>query len=304
MPFDRNISDTSIPMNIKDNGKIIKKYSSRKLKTIPNELQEYRGYLTNQQPILDEANYVASRRKDNKISKKEEDFNFIQDLKDKREQAKKNKQVEPSIINFGDANNVSDVLNELFPNKDITPTIQSDLELANLVKLPKGKKKISEELEVADRREIKQDLFGEIGGMINAPKTKAEVEEENAVKIENAILGKVKRNRAKKEVQDLKKQNDINKAFEEARKEVEASNKIGGAILAKVKRNRAKKEVQDDINKAFEEASKEIKKEQSVRTLQRAYRNKKQGQKEFFELTKGEPEMTKRGRPKGSKSKK
>ena len=261
MPFDRNISDTSIPMNIKDNGKIIKKYSSRKLKTIPNELQEYRGYLTNQQPILDEANYVASRRKDNKISKKEEDFNFIQDLKDKREQAKKNKQVEPSIINFGDANNVSDVLNELFPNKDITPTIQSDLELANLVKLPKGKKKISEELEVADRREIKQDLFGEIGGMINAPKTKAEVEEENAVKIENAILGKVKR-------------------------------------------NRAKKEVQDDINKAFEEASKEIKKEQSVRTLQRAYRNKKQGQKEFFELTKGEPEMTKRGRPKGSKSKK
>jgi hypothetical protein len=108
-----------------------------------------------------------------------------------------------------------------------------------------------------------------------------------------------------KEVQDLKKQNDINKAFEEARKEVEASNKIGGAILAKVKRNRAIAESkQNDINKAFEEASKEIKKEQSVRTLQRAYRKKKEGQNEFFELTKGEPEMTKRGRPKGSKSKK
>jgi hypothetical protein len=313
MPFDRNISDTSIPMNIKDNGKIIKKYSSRKLKTIDNENQKYRNYLTKSKPILDEANYVASRRKDKKTSKKEEDFNFIQDLKNKREQVNKNKnkQVEPSLIDFGDTNNITDVLNNLFPNQDITPTIQSDLELANLVKRPKE--------EVLDRQEILQDLFG----VIAPPKIKPEVEEEKAVKIENAILGKVKRNRAKKEVENLKKQNDINKAFEEARKEVEASNKIGGAILGKVKRNRAKKEVEGLMKQKEEVQKEEVQKEEVP--LKRVYRKKKE-QSDILNLTplkrvyktkkeqsgpplgpsgpSGPNETAKRGRPKGSINKK
>lgn len=204
----RKLSDTNIPMNIKDDGKIIKKYS-RKLKTIPTELQKYNEYLTKSQPILDEANYVASRRKDKRTKKKEEDFEFIEDLKDKRRvklASAAEKRIETKI--------------------DKTPTILTDFELsqtnsnivsADLFSNLKGifptKDDAIKKLQAVARRTEIQPLY-QLGKEIN----KEQKEEKAASTIEKAILGKVKRERAKKIQKGLEEElekNKVNKSGDE-----------------------------------------------------------------------------------------
>lgn len=119
-----DISDYNSLKKQRDYGAIVKKYQSRKLKTEPNELQKYYQYMTYQQAILDELNYVAERIKNENIQKKKEDFNFIEDLKIKREQEMKEK-----------SKNENNIRNDLFDysstlkNDDMTPTINTDIEL-------------------------------------------------------------------------------------------------------------------------------------------------------------------------------
>lgn len=124
---DGDISDYNSLKKQRDYGAIVKKYQSRKLKTEPNELQKYYQYMTYQQPILDELNYVAERMKNENIQKKKEDFNFIEDLKIKREKEMKEKsKLEEDI---------KKVRESLFDNSstlksdDMTPTIATDMEL-------------------------------------------------------------------------------------------------------------------------------------------------------------------------------
>ena len=123
-----DISDYNSLKKQRDYGAIIKKYQSRKLKTQPNELQKYYQYMTYQQPILDELNYVAERMKNENIQKKKEDFNFIEDLKIKREQKMKEQSVKEKDINNNIRNDLFDY-NSTIKNDDMTPTINTDIEL-------------------------------------------------------------------------------------------------------------------------------------------------------------------------------
>jgi hypothetical protein len=101
---------------------ILNKYR-KKLETIPNETQKYYQYLTYQQSILDELNYVAERLKTEDIKKQKDNYEFLEDLKIKREgQLKKFSNKEDIAYDLFD--NIS-----LKKNNDMTPTINTDLEM-------------------------------------------------------------------------------------------------------------------------------------------------------------------------------
>jgi predicted transcriptional regulator YheO len=119
-----DISDYNSLKNQRDYKPMIDKYK-KKLPIKPTELQKYYQYMTYQQPILDEANYVAERMKNENINKQKEDFYFIEDLKKKREEEmKKHSQSEEMI------KKTRETLFEPQPkNDDITPTINTDLEI-------------------------------------------------------------------------------------------------------------------------------------------------------------------------------
>lgn len=120
-----NLSDNSSLKNIIDNSKIVKKYSSRKLKQgIPNEMQKYNEFLTYQKPILDEANYLAERIKNENIQKQKDNFEFIEKIKNEREIKMKelaNKQSDKEIIK-------KELFDDIPKQQDLTPTIYTDLE--------------------------------------------------------------------------------------------------------------------------------------------------------------------------------
>ena len=121
-----DLSDYNSLKKQRDYGARVKKYEKIKLKTEPTELQKYYQYLTYQQPILDEANYVAERMKNEDIKKQKDDFEFIEKLKKEREETLK-----------GIANKEKDLTpilkNELFDEHqvimDMTPTINTGLEM-------------------------------------------------------------------------------------------------------------------------------------------------------------------------------
>lgn len=168
-----DLSDYNSLKNQINNSEIVKKYSSKKLKTEPTELQKYYDYLTYQQPILDDINYTAQRLKDENIKKQKEDFEFLEKLKNERENKMKD-------VSNKEKSLTAELKNQLFDKPqtilDLTPTIITNNEL---------------EFEIRD---------------INFK----EREEQSATKIEKAILDKVKRNRAKKVVETEKKIKDIN----------------------------------------------------------------------------------------------
>ncbi len=120
-----DVSDYNSLKKQRDNGAIIKKYESIKLKTKPNELQKYYQYLTYQQPILDELNYVAERMRSEDIKTKTDDYNFIEDLKIKREkQMKENSTIEKDISK----DTLFDTSSEI-KQDDPTPIINTDVEM-------------------------------------------------------------------------------------------------------------------------------------------------------------------------------
>jgi hypothetical protein len=119
------VSDYNSLKKQRDNGATVKKYESIKLKTKPNELQKYYQYLTYQQPILDELNYVAERMRTEDIKTKTDDYNFIEDLKIKREkQMKENSTIEKDISK----DTLFDTSSEI-KQDDPTPIINTDVEL-------------------------------------------------------------------------------------------------------------------------------------------------------------------------------
>lgn len=105
---------------------VINKYKSKKLKAEPTDELKYYEYLTYQRPIADELNYVSERMKTENINKQKSDFEFIEELKNKRE-----KQMKEMAKTESD---IERLKKELFEGDemtitDITPTITTDLEL-------------------------------------------------------------------------------------------------------------------------------------------------------------------------------
>jgi hypothetical protein len=221
-----DVSDYNSLKNQRNYSPIIKKYK-KKLPTEPTELQKYYQYLTYQQPILDEAIYVAQRMKNEDINKQKDDYNFIEDLKIKREEEmKKKSQLEKDMNNVirNDLFDASSIVKE----EDPTPTITTDVELT-IENIPQAAKiemqndLFDDNLSIAETVPKKEEIF-ELSRTEEPKKSKAKKkregrkvkkaaaeeinkiikEEDSALKIENAILGKVKRNRAKKELSALK----------------------------------------------------------------------------------------------------
>lgn len=120
-----DISDYNSLKKQADNGSKIKKYQSKKLETKPTELQKYYQYQTYQQPILDELNYVAERMRTEDIKKKTEDFNFIEDLKIKREGLMKETSKKEKDVGMETLFNKSSLVKQ----DDMTPVINTDIEL-------------------------------------------------------------------------------------------------------------------------------------------------------------------------------
>lgn len=185
----RDLSDTSSLMNIKDNSKIIQKYSSRKLKTIDNDKQKYREYLTKSKPILDEANYVSLKEQEKSLDNEKKIFEYIQNLKDKR-----NKQANITPINE---------VRKSVIDQDITPTIQTEMDLINFVEPPAKK------IPTKTRKEFEADLLG-LDTEVDNRKEKERKKRELGIDIGGLIAGDLKEKNRKQE---------INKIFDDTIKE-------------------------------------------------------------------------------------
>ena len=137
--FNGNYSDYNLLKNQQDKSSVTNKYSSRKLKQgeATDKIKFYE-YLTYQQPILDELIYVAERMRNENIQKQKEDFNFIQKLKQEREDKLKN------LSNLQKDN--KEIKDELFGevpvSKDETPTITTEMEM----EFPDDYNKVMEDL--------------------------------------------------------------------------------------------------------------------------------------------------------------
>jgi hypothetical protein len=202
-----NISDNNSLKNQRDYGKIVKKYEKVKLETEPNELQKYYQYLTYQQPILDELNYVAERMRAEDIKTKTDDYNFIEDLKIKREGLmKKNSNNENQI----GMETLFDKSSEI-KNDDKTPVIDTQLEMVNDLK--------PQSLEIQEYKneliaQVKSEMFGDdefnmsIADTLPIKEEKFELSREGDKEAEREAK-KAERNRKKKEGRKQKKKSQI-----------------------------------------------------------------------------------------------
>lgn len=250
----RDLSDTSSLMNIKDNSKIIQKYSSRKLKTIDNDKQKYREYLTKSKPILDEANFVSLKEKEKTLDNEKKIFEYIQNLKDKR-----NKQANITPINE---------VRKSVIDQDITPTIQTEMDLIKFVEPPAKK------IPTKTRKEFEADLLGldtEVASATDNKNEKERNKRELVVDIGGLIAGDLKE----------KKVQEINKIFDDTIKE-DAIKKIQALTKQKLatKKLAQKKEtnknvssiVDDILTNAIDEGTK---KEEASNKIKSAFKNKK-----------------------------
>lgn len=139
-----DLSDYNSLKNQRDYGAIIKRYEKVKLETKPSELQKYYQFLTYKQPILDELNYVSERLKTEDIKKQNENFEFIEKLKNKNETKLKDLSKKEKDLS-------NEIKIDLFDNpinKDLTPTINTDLE----IELPEEYNKVM--LDLIKKQEI------------------------------------------------------------------------------------------------------------------------------------------------------
>jgi hypothetical protein len=250
----RDLSDTSSLMNIKDNSKIIQKYSSRRklgeLKTIDNDTQKYREYLTKSKPILDEANYVSLREQDKTLENEKKIFEYIQNLKDKR-----NKQANLTPINE---------VKKSVIDQDITPTIQTQMDF---IKFDEPALKAP----AKTRKEFEGDLLGlEAEAALKKDTTKEKKKREIGIDIGGLIAGELKENKKRQEtnkifddtikeeaikkIQALAKQKLASKKLAETK---EATEKIKSAIKTKTaisdieKQEKAASKIQSVYNKSI-----------------------------------------------------
>jgi hypothetical protein len=266
----RDLSDTSSLMNIKDNSKIIQKYSSRKLKTIDNDKQKYREYLTKSKPILDEANYVSLREQDKTLDNEKKIFEYIQNLKDKR-----NKQANLTPVNE---------VKKSVIDQDITPTIQTEMDL---IKFDEPAK-IASSAKAKTRKEFEGDLLG-LDDIIEVKKEKEKKKREIGIDIGGLIAGELKEKAKKQEInkifddtikedaikkiQALTKQKLATKKLAETK---EAVNTIKGALKGNITSNELNniKEATEIIKSAIKtkKAMSDIEKQQkSASKIQSAY---------------------------------
>jgi hypothetical protein len=138
------LSDYNSLKNQRNNGAIVKKYENKKLETKPTELQKYYQYLTYQQPILDELNYVAERMRTEDIKTKNDDYYFIEDLKIKREKqmaedAKREEGIRENRVSLFDYSST-------IKQDDMTPIINTDVEMETPI--------------IIEQQQAKSDLFG------------------------------------------------------------------------------------------------------------------------------------------------
>jgi len=214
-----DVSDYNSLKKQRNYGAIIKKYENEKLKTKPNELQKYYQYLTYQQPILDELNYVAERMRNEDIKTKNDDYNFIEDLKIKREGLmKKNSESEKDIARDSLFDKSSEIKND-----DKTPAINTDVELEYEKRdIPIIDNKIKNEL-IA---QAKEDLgFNEVLNN-NNKKEIFELSREGDKEIER--MNKKKEEEAQKEEEKA-----ANKAFKEAERAAKKEAKKAAKKAAK-----------------------------------------------------------------------
>jgi hypothetical protein len=173
-----NISDYNSLKKQRNIGEIVKKYSSKKLQTEPTELQKYYQYMTYQQPILNELNYVAERLRTEDIETQKKNFNFIEDMKINQEKNMK----KLAEVNKEDIRNDLFDYNSIRKQEDLTPTINTDLELeysnANTeysnanTELEKNKQEIfelSREPEEKQPKKKKKGKKGKIGSIKQQP---------------------------------------------------------------------------------------------------------------------------------------
>lgn len=239
--YKTDVSDYNTLKNQRDYSKILKKYESMKLKTEPTELQKYYQYLTYQQPILDELNYVSERMKNEDIRTKTNDFNFIEDLRKKREELMKvnsKKEQDAGIATLFEPK-------MRMEEPDITPTIITDLELAYIE--PKTELKASGLFGDEDEG-IYGPEFGEIDYEKEPLTEEDKVQRRKFVKakkaqekISAALLGKLKRD---KFVQ------------EEVEPRIKAASRLQESVREKQKNLKATKKERDELKKAKEAATK------------------------------------------------
>ena len=206
-----DISDYNTLKKQRNPSQIINKYK-KKLATQPTELQKYYQYMTYQQPILNEANYVAERMRTEDINKQKDDFNFIEDLKIKREAEMKQKsQLEKDMNN--------DIRNDLFDDAstikqdDPTPTINTDVEMT------------IENIPIPAKMEIQNDLFGNpfidifndiFGDNFNDNFSNTETENIPTAEVVKAKKGK--KEKTPEELQMIEEKKEISKEKKEASK--------------------------------------------------------------------------------------
>ena len=220
----KNLSDYSSLKKPNKDGEIVKEYTSIKLKTEPTELQKYYEYLTNEQAILDEVNYVADRMKREDLRSLREEYRFLEELKiERQKELLKEEQREAGI---------KKISGEIISNNDITPTIQTPMELED--------ERFSTDLSAKMNKSI--EYFQE--------KFKEEDRKDKASsKIQRAIKGKI----AREKVSQLREENKASsvlqgairgkqaKKLEQLREENEASSVLQRAIRGKQIRNEFEK---------------------------------------------------------------
>lgn len=233
-----DISDYNSLKKQADNGSKVRKYQSVKLETKPTELQKYYQYMTYQQPILDELNYVAERMRTEDIKKKTEDFNFTEELKIKREAlmketSKKEKDVAMETL-FDQSS--------LVKQDDMTPVIATDIELetepiaeAKIISntpqiqtfmndlFGNGDSIIEDLFSIADTAPIKEDKFE-----LSKENKKKEKTPEQLAEIEAKKIARKAESEARKEAnrQKRKEETKAKKAEAKAKKEIERQNKF------------------------------------------------------------------------------
>jgi hypothetical protein len=224
-----NISDNNSLKKQRDYGSIIKKYENKKLQTEPTELQKYYQYLTYQQPILDELNYVAERMRNEDIKTKTDDFNFIEDLKIKRE--KNMKEISQS------EKSIKENRESLFDNASIvkqddkTPVINTDVEMEYQTE-PQPQPQINNKFEVNEINELMGDLFGSEFDMSIA---------DTVIKEDKFELVKAKTREELAEIEAKKAASKAKKEAAKAEKKAEARAKKEAAKAEKKAESRAKK---------------------------------------------------------------
>ena len=230
-----DISDYNSLKKQVDKGKIVKKFQSVKLQTKPTELQKYYQYLTYQQPILDELNYVAERMRTEDIKKKTEDYEFTEKLKIKREELMK----ETSKKEGEDI-----AREELFDasstkiNDDITPVINTDVEMEYPTEPQPKAITISN---TPETQALKFDLFGEGDSVLNDIFSIVDTEPFKEEKFELSRETKKKKEKTPEQLAEIEAKKEARKQENEARKE-ENRQKRKAETKAKKEAKKAEKE--------------------------------------------------------------